>query len=557
MKLIMQNSKIPLLAILFLLFSFAQDLNQAQLLEQGGQFETAFKLYQHELLKNPDQAAALNGLIRTARELNRYDSLLNILQEIKPRARKGDLIEEGIIEALFGLRRRSEAISRLELLLRSRPDRLIPVVDLLTRVKEFQLAIRYLEPAVNRSFSYELAPRLINLYESTGKLPQACALIARIANNSDDNNVARYLQQFLPHLRTWGKQSGVNQLIAELEKIKNPILRTQTQTQVLLGAGRETDAARLLLNRAQSREISEPELFQFARDCELNRYYSAALAIYQFLGLAPDIARVLRRQGKIAAALAILKSDTSPAAIFEYAEIARLEQNDFARAAAAYSRFLKMRPDDPNGLYGLAAALVGLKQIDSARNILNRIDPPDDRTTYLKAKSFLYQNKFDSLSITISEFSRRFPESPLFNDILELGILTLLNQKLNLFAQIMLHLDAGDYEIAMRQADSLATEDALVAQQALLLKSEIFLRERQYLRATAVLESLFVRFPQGELTPAALFRQAEIYREILHDSQKFRRTAEQLIENFPGYPLAPVIRTQLLTDNQIPTAPLR
>ncbi len=96
-------------------------MNRAQLLEQAGQIETAFKIYLEALKQNPNQTTALSGLVRTARRLGRDDTLLVVLESLKDLARNPVAIELGIVEALFGLKRRSEAIRRLEQVLRVHP----------------------------------------------------------------------------------------------------------------------------------------------------------------------------------------------------------------------------------------------------------------------------------------------------------------------------------------------------------------------------------------------------------------------------------------------------
>lgn len=548
--------KALLLSILTLTPAFAQDLNMAQLLEQGGQIETAFKIYKDGLRKNPDQPLALNGFIRTGRSLKRYDTLLAVLETVKPLARNPAAIELGIVEALFGLKRRSEATSRLDRLLRSYPDRLTSAIEILTRNQEFALAIRYLEPAIDTGFTPELADRLTNLYEQTGRLVSAAGLMARIANTGSVNGAARYLIRSSERLRFWGKHPAASRILTELEKIQNPALRTQTKAQVLLGANREVEAARLFENAFKDRAVTKQDLFQFARESEQTGYYHAALAIYQFLGLYADAARILRRQGKIELALKTLESDTTPNALFEYGEIARLEKKDFPQAASAYRRFLWFRPDDPLGICGLTEALIGLKQLDSAHSLLTRINPPDDRALYLRAKIWLYQGRFDSANATVQEFTRRFPDSPLLNDLLQVGILTMLGEEKSDLITIMYHLDAGEYETALHRAKTLSAGNNLVAQQALMLMSEIFLRQNQPEPAVAVLDTLLTRFPTGELAAFALFQQADIIRNYLKDPQRFIRTANRLIEQFPNSPLVPLIRNQLLSSYWPPAGPL-
>ncbi|MEO0026164.1 MAG: tetratricopeptide repeat protein, partial [candidate division WOR-3 bacterium] len=458
----------------------AQELFQAQQLEQAGQIETAFKLYLQALEKNPEQGPAIAGLVRTGVILKKFDTLLVVLERLKPVARNQLDIELGIIEALFGLRRRSEAISRLERLLRSAPDRVTAAADLLIRVHEYALATRYLEPQVKSRFNPQLTDRLLTLYEQMGRFNAAATLIVELVNTdtSLQSDVTRYLLQNLDRLRIWGRKAGRQNLLAELDKIRNPLLRVRARTQLLLGADRENDAARELLNAHQAGILSGTELHQLAREWEQAGQYQAALIIYQQLGWRADAARTLRFQGKTETALKLLQSDTTPDGLFEYAELLRQEKNDFRTAAAVYRRLLRLRPNDRNARLGLVAAFIGSGQLDSARNFIEQLNPPDDRVLFLRAKILLYQEKFDSLAPVIEEFSRRYGDSPLFNDLLELNILTLSSSKREL-AAIMFTLETGDYQEAYRQAARLRSGDELTVQQTLLITSEIFSRQHQ------------------------------------------------------------------------------
>ncbi|MEO0009302.1 MAG: tetratricopeptide repeat protein [candidate division WOR-3 bacterium] len=535
----------------------AQELFQAQQLEQAGQIETAFKLYLQALEKNPEQGPAIAGLVRTGVILKKFDTLLVVLERLKPVARNQLDIELGIIEALFGLRRRSEAISRLERLLRSAPDRVMAAADLLIRVHEYALATRYLEPQVTNRFNPQLTDRLLTLYEQMGRFNAAATLIVQLVNTdtSLQSDVTRYILQNLDRLRIWGRKAGRQNLLAELDKIRNPLLRVRARTQLLLGADRENDAARELLNAHQAGILSGTELHQLAREWEQAGQYQAALIIYQQLGRLADAARTLRFQGKTETALKLLHSDTTPDGLFEYAELLRQEKNDFRTAAAVYRRLLRLRPNDRNAQLGLVAAFIGSGQLDSARNFIEQLNPPDDRVLFLRAKILFYQEKFDSLAPVIEEFSRRYGDSPLFNDLLELNILTLSSSRREL-AAIMFTLETGNYQEAYRQAARLRSGDELTAQQALIITSEIFSRQHQYQSAIAVLDTLIKIFPKGELAPAALFRQLEICQTGLNDTDRAQRIAEQLIQEYPTSLYAPLARQRINRESSIPSGTL-
>lgn len=527
-------------------FAFTQELQQAQQLEGAGQIETAYKLYQQVVIKNPDQTAAVAGLIRTAVSLRRFDSLLVLLERVKPVARNQNPLELGIIEALFGLKRRAEAISRLERLLRTAPELTSAAIELLYRVQEYTLAIRYLEALLNERFQPQHAHRLFDLYEKTGRLSAAAALIVRLANADTSIHAAfsRYLLQNQDRIRAWGSKPGLPNLLAELGKIQNRQLRARIRAQLLLGAGREQEAARELLSAHRYRSLPAPDLLGIAREWEKNGWHQAAFSIYEQLGQMAAAARVLRLQGKIDQALLFLKSDTTPEGLFEYAELLREEKNDFQAAAASYYRLLRLRPDYRDAWLGLAAALVGSGQLDSARRVIARLQP-DDRILLLKAKILLYQHQFDSLAAVINEFTRFYIDSPLANDLFELGTLNLAGDARNELASVLFALERGDYHEARRRAARLRQGDEFTVQQALLITAEIHRRQHRYHDALAVLDTLINSFPRGELTPAALYRQFEILKTGIRDIHRARLTAERLIQEYPGSPYAPLVRSQL------------
>ncbi|MCR4423559.1 MAG: tetratricopeptide repeat protein [candidate division WOR-3 bacterium] len=522
--------------ILFSAPLFAQDGFKGQMLEQAGQLEQAWTVYKTTLEKNPEDRQALLGVVRVSRQLGRFDSLLSILQKVEGVVPDNAEVTLGIIEALLGLKRKSAARERAQRFFEKWPGRVMELVEAILRGGEKGWAAQYLEERLRRDgFRVEYTEKLLEIYEMQGRFVTAAEKLVDIVNYEP-----RRFNKFVDRLGSYGRSGEVKRVLNVLSKIKDETIRLRAQAEVALGAGDELGAVRIIQN-----SLNRGEMVNFARGCEKRGALRAALAIYQEQKLGADAARVLRKMGRIDEALALLSQDTSVAARFEYAEYARLEKRDFKSAVQGYRAVLKKKPDYRAALLGLAAALVGLRQLDSAQQVLRKITAPDDSVLFLQAKILFYQGKFDSVRAIVREINARFPQSLLANDALELGMLTLSGERGLELARAMLDLDAGAVEISLKQAQGLMRGNDAVAQDAFFLVSQIYRQEGNYRAALTVLDSLLVRFPKGERAARALLEQAEIYRQGLKDESRFRATIERLIMEFPGSPYASLGRNLL------------
>ncbi|NPV13810.1 tetratricopeptide repeat protein [candidate division WOR-3 bacterium] len=516
---------------------FAQDGLKGQMLEQAGQFEQAWTVYKTTLEKNPLDRQALLGIVRVSRQLGRFDSLLTILQRLEGVLPDNGDVVLGTIEALLGLKKKGAARERAQQFFEKWPGRVMELVETVLRGGEKGWAGQYLEEALRRNgFRVDYAEKLVEIYEMQGRFVAATEKLVEIVNYDP-----RRVNKFLERLNSYGRSGEVKGVLNALSKIKDESIRLRAQAEVRIGAGDELGAVRII-----EQGLNPLERVNFARGCEKKGAWRAALAIYEEQGLSADAARVLRKMGRIDEALALLAKDTSVAARFEYAEYARLEKRDFKGAAQGYCDVLKKRPQDKGALVGLAASLLGLRQLDSARQVLARVESPDDSVLFLQAKVLFYQGKFDSVRVLVRDVNARFPQSLLANDALELGVLTLSGDRCLELAKAMFDLDAGAVEASRKRAQELTRENDAVAQEAFFLLSQIFCQEGKYREALTVLDSLIARFPKSERAARALLKQAEIYRDNLRDESRFRATVERIVLEFPGSPYAPLARNLLL-----------
>ncbi|MEO0070597.1 MAG: tetratricopeptide repeat protein [candidate division WOR-3 bacterium] len=529
----------------FIGVGLAQGTYQAQLLERSGQFEQALTAYQQVLLHSPQDPLALAGFIRMCRQLKRFDSLLVILSRLEKEKGERPELTLGIIEGLLGVKRRTEALTRARAFTQKHQEKIMELIEVLKQNGEIAGAAALLEEAVKLADSsspplpgrvrIDYWERLIELYEIQGNTVRATQKIVEIANSQPE-----LLPRYLERLKSYAKGTEGARVVNELGKITDKRSKARAQAEVYLALGEEVQAVKVA-----KEAFSPQELMLFADECEKKGALRAALTIYEEQGAKTYAARILRQLGRLQEALAILQGDSSPMAIFETAELYRLERRDFTKAADFYSRVLRSRPQDPAVLMGLTSSLIGLKQLDSARQVIEKIRRMDDRALFLLIKILFYQGKFDSIPRVVKELSHRFPQSPLVNDGLELGLLSMSGERAKSFALAMLEYEAGKVSEGIKRTKELTQGEDIVAQQAFFLLSRLLFQEGKYQAALAVLDSFLVRFPTSELAAKAKLRQAEIYRDGLNDEARFRAVLEQLLVDFPGSPYLPIARNML------------
>ncbi len=508
---------------------------KAQTLEQAGQLEEAFFAYQSSLESNPADRVALFGFIRVGRQIGRFDSLVAVLERLGGGQENADYAL-GTIEGLLGLKRRGEALSRARRFAERFPEKVGELARVLQSGGEPGVAAGYLETVMRTGgFRADYAERLVELYEVQKRFGAAAEKIVMLVNADP-----RRLGGFYDRLLDYGRRKMVREVAAELEKIAEPRQRARALAMLYLGAGDEEMA----VQRVKGVLVGE-ELNVFARDCERRGAYRAALLIYQFQSAYADAARILRQMGRVSEARAVLVRDSSPVGRFELAELLRVAERNYPAAADLYREVLKKRGPDEAVLFGLAAALLGERKLDSARQVIAQTANPSDRLLLLKAKVLFYQGKFDSVAQVLQEMSQQFPASLLLNDGLALGVLSLQGEGVKELGLAMLDCDAGEKERGLQRAKKLLSGQGVVAQEAFLLSAQILLEIGKAKEALAVLDTFWGRFPKGELAPRARLLQAEVYRQGLKDESGFRAALERLILEHPGSPYVPIARNLL------------
>jgi len=280
--------------------------------------------------------------------------------------------------------------------------------------------------------------------------------------------------------------------------------------------------------------------------------------------------------GGLKEAQAELALDSGIGAQVELGELYR-DQGDYQRAVDSYQRVLARQPDNEPASYGLASALLGLGRTGPARaaargkseeggvkteggspnppsSILNPHSSvlSSDRLLFLVARTFFYEGQFDSAGAYVAELVKRFPQSRLVNDGLELAVLTGSGDRAKELARLMLDYETGAGDTSRAQA--LAKGDDPVAEQAYFLLARFLRREHKPKDAVAALDEYRQRFGTSSLAPKARLEQAYAYRDDLKDEAKYRETLEQLILEYPGSAYVPVARN-LLAEAGKPVAP--
>jgi TolA-binding protein len=335
-------------------------------------------------------------------------------------------------------------------------------------------------------------------------------------------------------------------ITAELEKVQDAVVRARAEAVVYLATKKEAEAVRVL-----KPVLTAQELYRFARESETQGALQAALAVYQEQKAHADAARVLRLTGRIKEAQAELALDSGIGAQFELGELYR-DQGDYGRAAESYQRVLSRQPSQEPAAFGLASALLGLGRTEPARAAARKPGTMSDRLLFLVARTFFYEGQFDSAGACVAELVKRFPQSKLVNDGLELAVLTGSGDRAKELARLMLAYETGGGDTS--KARVLAEGNDPVAEQACFLLARFLRRERKPKDALAVLDRYRQRFGNSALAPKARLEQAELYLDDLKDEAKYREVLEQLIVEYPGSAYVPIARS-LLAEIEKPVAP--
>jgi TolA-binding protein len=504
--------------------------------------------------------------VRLAEQLKQYDTLVAVSRRLAKQYPDRPEYSFGLVGGLLAMKRTADARAEGRRAAGKWPDRLVVLAEVFARHGDYPSAIEYYEQAGKRGGDVlSVADRLVDLYEAAGQPGPATREIVLMLNA-----YPQMLDRYRQKLAALAVRGSVG-IAGELGKVQDPTVRARAEAVVYLATKNEAEAVRVLKPVLTARE-----LYQFAHECEAQGALRAALAVYQEQKAHVDAARVLRLMGRIPEAQAELAMDSGTGAQFELGELYR-DQGDYGRAAESYQRVLSRQPNHEPAAFGLASALLDLGRTEPARAAARgkseegrmkteggNPNPPSsvlnpqssilssDRLLFLVARTFFYEGQFDSAGAYVAELVKRFPQSKLVNDGLELAMITGSGDRAKELARLMLADETGAVDTG--RARALAEGNDPVAEQAYFLLARFLRREHRPKDALAALDRYRQRFGSSALAPKARLEQATLYLEDLKDEAKYRETLEQLIVEYPGSAYVPVART-LLAEAEKPVAP--
>jgi len=521
--------------------AFAQSYTSGLILEQAGQVDRAFEEYRLALNRNPQDQPAYEGFVRLAEQLKQHDTLVAVSRRLAKQYPDRPNYSFGLIGGLLGMKQTSDARAEGRKAAGKWPDRLAVLAEVFARHEDYATAIEYYELARKRGGDTpSIADRLVDLYEAAGQPSQAAREIVLILNTSPQS-----LDQYRQKLSALAVRGSAG-ITGELEKVLDFGVRARAEAVVYLATKKEAEAVRVL-----KPVLTIQELYQFARECEAQGALRASLAVYQEQKAHVDAARVLRLMGRIREAQAELALDSGIGAQFELGELYRA-QGDYGRAAESYQRVLSRQPNHEPAAFGLASALLGLGRTEPARAAAMKPGTLSDRLLFLVARTFFYEGQFDSAGAGVAELVKRFPQSKLVNDGLELAVMTGSGDRAKELARLMLAYETGDGDTS--KARALAEGSDPVAERAYFLLARFLRREHKPKDALAALDRYRQRFGSSALAPKARLEQAALYLDEIEDEAKYRETLEQLIVEYPGSAYVPIARS-LLAEATKPVAP--
>ena len=530
-----------ILHLLLATLALSQSYTSGLILEQAGQLDRAFDEYRLTLNKNPQDQPAYEGFVRLAEQLKRYDTLVAVSRRLARQYPDVPDYSHGLVGGLLSMKRTADARAEGHRAAARWPERLTTLAEVFARHQDYAAAIEYYEQARKQGGdALSIADRLVVLYERAGQPGPATYEVVSILNTSP-----RVFDGYRQKLSAIAVRGGAG-IIGELEKVHDPVVRARAEAVVYLATKKEAEAVRVL-----KPVLTAQELYRFARESETQGSLRAALAVYQEQEAHADAARVLRLMGRIKEAQAELALDSGIGAQFELGELYR-DQGDYGRAAESYQRVLSRQPSHEPAAFGLASALLGLGRTEPARAAAMKPGTLSDRLLFIVARAFFYEGQFDSAGAYVAELAKRFPQSKLVNDGLELAVLTGSGDRAKELARLMLAYETGDGDTS--KARALAEGNDPVAEQAYFLLARFFRREHKPKDALAALDRYRQRFGNSVLAPKARLEQAELYLDDLKDEAKYREVLEQLIVEYPGSAYVPIARS-LLAETGKPVAP--
>lgn len=520
---------------------YAQDLNLAILYETQGRLTEARQVLRQYLLRNPLDTQAYRRYQAMAFKLQAYDELIALVDTLLLAFPGQSDLMIGRAEAFIRSGRKSAGVGILENLARQRIELTQQVGRILEDNQLFAEAIRlYQEYRRRKNNPTIFSSELLRLYEQTGDYRAATQEGVRLLN-IDNALAGEYERKF----QSYVQRSDPEPIIEQLRKVTNPATRCRLLARVLLAAGRGTSAITEV-----ERLNSHQEMLDFARYCEQAGYLEVALELYQRItdnSLQWHKAQLLRKLGRIREAVDVLQSASTPEALFELAELQRLELKDYVQAAEGYREIVKIKPDYFQAYYGLSRCLLRQGDFKEAESALKAMPKLTDQALYELALLFFYQEKFDSCKNRIEQLLTDHPQSHYTNDGLELLVLIARGgEGLKTYARARFAFEQGDIDSAISLCRAIINSDRQWADQAYLLLADCYRGNREMNQALSALAEMERNLPQSEFRARSRYLQAIIYLDNFHDEAQYRKLMESVFMDFPDSPYAALARNRLL-----------
>lgn len=503
----------------------AQDLNLARRYEAAGELALAKAIYQAYLTEHPFNPSVYQSYYRVCFGLGSYQEFLSLSLALLNNNPQSLELLGAIGEAYLKLGKKKLGLDYLKQAFALNPEYVGRIGAILKQEKLYKDAIRFIldyRRTKSQPTGYEIL--LIDLYEADEDYLKATHEIVQLLNTNP-----ALLPNYESKLTFYLTKTNPANIFNELTNLTNQMLKGKIRSRLYLAQKRYREAV------AEIKSLNlTSELVNFAQLCEEKEQYQLAQELYKELGSYSDEARVLRKMGKVAEAIEVLKQASSAEAQLELAELYRLELKDFRQAKAIYQSLISRRPTD-SAYYGLVSALISLGELPEAKKYLSKMNKVTDRVLFFLTQIYFYEANFDSCQKSIAELNQKFPFSPLGNDALEIGVLLAEGgENLVLYAQAAFYRALGKYEEGIKITKQLINQADKLAPYSFLLLAELYRAKNEPNFALSALHELKSKFPSSHLLPKAKYEQARIYFADLKDEVRYQQTLEELVIEFPN-----------------------
>jgi tetratricopeptide (TPR) repeat protein len=518
------------------------DLGLGMALESSGQLDAARNIYMSALRYGTLSSEAYQHYEALEVRTGNFDHLVQFTDSLLGRNPGNAVLLMGKAEGLVRLAKKSQGAEILNGLTRTEPEYARQVGAVFEAAGMNQEAIQtYLDYRRRKNTPGIFAPNLVGLYEKTGDFAGATREAVTMLNVNP-----RLAEGYSDKFQFYARKSSAGQVLAELAQLKDQYVRADFRAKVLLAFGQPGAALdEITAMNSLSRSL------QFAQFCEQSNYLDAAAELYGRLGRQYDQARILRKQGKVSEAATILEASSDPNAVFELAELQRIELHDYAAAAASYGRVIQAMPGREEAYPARAECLLRLGRLDDARRTLLSAPQRTDGALFGLAQIAFFQDSLDSAQADVKELMRTNPESPLVNDALELALLVARGgDGLKSFARARFDFLQGNLDQAVEEGKALVRSDTSWADQAYLLLADCYRQEKEPNQALGALEELEQNRPQSPFRAKARYQAALTYLEDLKDQDRYEKTMASVYVDFPESPYSALARNRLVPSSK-------